>query len=122
MGEPAIQPLELMPLMARGLAILEAEDLTEGNLTLELGLSLWMRRTDSSLKDMKAALLRMRSALLEAAVMDREHEPIPLLAGDDRTAVLGLAVYLKGLVTRAAITIGATRREIVEEALSLIDG
>jgi hypothetical protein len=120
MAQAAIAELELTPLLARGLAVLEAEDLTRGNLTLELGLSLWMRRTDSDLFGVRDALLEVRRALLEAAGMDRVSEPIPLLAGDDRTAVLSLAVYIKGLVVRAASAADTSRREIVEAALALL--
>jgi hypothetical protein len=120
MAAAAIRELELTPLLARGLAILEPEDLHPGNLTLELGLSLWMRRTRSDLRGVRDALLKVRGALLEAGGLDRQTEPIPLLAGDDRTAVLSLALYIKGLVNRAAHSAQRSRREIVEAALNLL--
>jgi hypothetical protein len=120
MGQAAVAELELAPLLARGLAILELEDLTEGNLTLELGLSLWMRRTNSDLYAVLEALMALRDVLLEASGMDRRTEPVPLLAGDCRTAVLGLAIYIRGLVMRAANATSSSRREVVEEALAIL--
>jgi hypothetical protein len=108
------------PLAARGIAGLVPEDLTRGNLTLELGLSLWMHRTGTDLAEVTSALLAVRDALLGAAGLDRTSEPVPLLAGDAKTAALALAIYLDGLIDRAARRAETTRDAVVDAALALI--
>ena len=111
MARPAALPeLGFAPVAARGIAVLAPEDLTRGNLTLELGLSLWMRRTGTDLRGVRDELLRVRSALVAAAGLDPRTEPVPLLAGPPRRAVLGLAVYLDDLVNRAARRACLSRR------------
>jgi len=112
--------LAFAPVAARGIAGLAPEDLTRGNLTLELGLSLWMHRTGTDLAEVTSALLAVRDALLEASGLDRASEPVPLLAGDAKTAALALAIYLDGLIDRAACRAEVTRDTAVDAALALI--
>ncbi|HMD46979.1 MAG TPA: hypothetical protein VKG43_12505 [Acidimicrobiales bacterium] len=111
-----------VPALARGLAALEPSDLADGNLSLPLGLSLWMRRSGTDLVGARQMMLVVRGALLAASGLDRATEPTPLLAGDERTVVLHLAVYLEGLVARAARAAGESRRAVVEAALALLAG
>ena len=47
-----------------GLADLEPEDLTQGNLTVPLGLSLWMQRGRIRVETARDAMLELRAALL----------------------------------------------------------
>jgi len=108
---------EFTPEMARGIARLEPGDLFDGGLMLPLGLSVWLRRTGTGLHQARGLMLAVRRALLEVSGLDRVTEPVPLLAGDERTVVLHLAVYLDGLVSRAARATHATRTEVVERAL-----
>jgi hypothetical protein len=105
------------PLVARGLASLEPDDLADGNLTLELDMSTWLRRSGLDLTDAVQAMLDVRDALVDVGGLDARSEPVPLLAGDARTAVLSLAIYLDGLVRRAAGGAGLSRRSVVEQAL-----
>ncbi|MHB1584708.1 MAG: hypothetical protein ACYCU7_09385 [Acidimicrobiales bacterium] len=105
------------PLVARGLASLDPDDLAEGNLTLQLDLSTWLRRSGLDLTDAVQAMLDVRDALVDVGRLDARTEPVPLLAGDARTAVLSLAIYLDGLVRRAAGAAGLSRRSVVEQAL-----
>jgi hypothetical protein len=106
--------------LTRGIATLIPDDLSTGNLGLELGLSLWMQRADLPLSDACAILLTVRDALVETSDLDPVHEPIPLLAGDDRTATLGLAIYLHDLVNRAASHTGRSRHAVAEAAIELL--
>jgi hypothetical protein len=99
--------------LTRGIATLIPDDLSTGNLGLELGLSLWMQRADLPLAE-------ACSILLETSGLDPDHEPIPLLAGDDRTATLGLAIYLHDLVNRAASCTGRSRHAVAEAAIALL--
>jgi len=106
--------------LTRGIATLIPDDLSTGNLGLELGLSLWMQRADLPLSDACAILLTVRDALVETSGLDRDHEPIPLLAGDDRTATLGLAIYVHDLVDRATSCTGRSRHAVAEAAIALL--
>ncbi len=100
--------------LTRGIATLIPDDLSTGNLGLELGLSLWMQRAAC------AILLTVRDALVETSGLDPDQEPTPLLAGDDRTATLGLAIYLHDLVDRAASCTGRSRHAVAEAAIELL--
>ncbi len=115
--------LDLATLLARGLVTLDDEDLEEGNLTLELGVTLWMTRAGARhLGAVRAALFELRWALLRASELSDQEEPIPLMAGDERTAVLALAVYLRGLLHRAAASTALAPAAMAEEALAVIQG
>ena len=105
------------PEIARGIAVLEPEDLASGSLMLPLSLSLWLRRSGAGLREARLAMLEVRRSLLAASPLDAQREPVPLLAGDDRTVVLHLAIYLDGLVHRASAAAGLTRRQIVERCV-----
>jgi len=120
MAITATAELEFAPVAARGIALLLPEDLTRGNLTIELGLSLWMHRTGTDLAGVRSELLGVRRALLKASGLDAPSEPVPLFAGDLRNGVLGLAVYLDDLISRAGRHAGLDRSAIVEVALGLL--
>ncbi|MGH9016978.1 MAG: hypothetical protein ACRDY1_04435 [Acidimicrobiales bacterium] len=106
---------------AHGVAGIVPEDLDPGILTLPLGVSAWIVRSDIDLADACEALLALRGAFLAASGLDRRSEPVPLLGGDRRTTVLTLAVYLNGLVERGSRTAGTTRTELADAALDLLD-
>ena len=109
-----------VPCIARGLVELGPEDLGAGSLVLPLSVSLWLRRAGADLPG-GGATLALRAALLQAAGMDVASEPVPLLAGDDRTIVLHLAVYLLGLLDRAVSACGDDADAVVDRALSLLE-
>lgn len=119
----AIEPhLDLSTLLARGLVSLDEEDLAHGNMTLELGVTLWMSRAGANLGAVRRTLLDLRWALLSSSDLDEVSEPIPMMAGDERTAILSLAVYLHGLLQRAARSVTATPAWMAEEALAALAG
>ncbi|MGA2520713.1 MAG: hypothetical protein ABSG81_07850 [Acidimicrobiales bacterium] len=103
-----------------GLATLDAEDRTPDNLSLPLGLSLWMRRGGVGVMGARAALLALRGALLEASGIDARREPVPLVVADPSTAAISLALYLDGLLERAAATRGVSREDMAERAVALL--
>ena len=105
---------------ALGLAAILPEDRDRGNLTLPLGVSTWIARSDVDLDQARDGLLELRSGLLEASGLDRDSEPVPLLGGDRRTSVLSLTVYLDGLVERGARRAGMTRQELATQVLALV--
>lgn len=115
---PPPQQLDLATLLARGLVAMDHEDLAEGNLSLELGLTLWMSRSGTGVLALRSTLMALRRALLSASALDEDTEPVPLLAGDERTVVLHLAIYLHGLLDRAARSVPSTASSVAEEALA----
>lgn len=119
---PVSLHLDLATLLARGLVSLDADDLGESNLTLELGLTLWMSRTGAGAAAVRSSLMNLRSALLRSSDLDETTEPVPLLAGDERTTVLSLAVYVHHLLQRAAASIRVSPADAADEALVLLDG
>lgn len=103
-----------------GLADLEPEDFTQGNLTVPLGLSLWMRRGRIRVETARDAMLELRAALLRASGLDERTEPVPLLVADPVAATISLAVYMDGLLQRAARTTSTTRVDMATRALALV--
>ncbi len=103
-----------------GLAYLEPDDLTPGNLTVPLGLSLWMRRGRIRVETARDAMLELRSALLDASGLDERTEPVPLLLADPVAAIVSLALYMDGLLHRAARMTATSRVEVATRALALV--
>jgi len=101
-----------------GLAELGPEDLEHENLTLPLSLSLWMRRGGVGLDDARRALFDLRRALLRVAALDEGSEPVPLVVADPVAATLSLAVYLDGLLSRAARATDTSRLDVAERAVA----
>lgn len=116
----ALGGVDLSTLVLRGLVTLDDEDLAPGNMTLELGLTLWMSRTRTDLPTARRALWGLRRALLAVSNLDQDSEPVPLMAGDQRAALLALAIYLYGLARRAADSRLLTAPQIAEEALEAL--
>jgi hypothetical protein len=69
---------------------------------LPLALSVCMERKDAGTEGLISAMQSLRRAMLAVSGLDPRSEPVPLVAGDPRTAALGLAEYLRGLLGRAA--------------------
>jgi hypothetical protein len=78
------------------------EPLQERELSLELGLSVWMQRNDIAFDDCRAAMLAIRAALLEVAGMDAATEPMPLYGHSPEVDVATFAAYLADLFMRAS--------------------
>ena len=103
-----------------GLADLEADDFSQGNLTVPLGLSLWMHRGRIRIETARDAMLQLRSALLRASGLDERTEPVPLLVADPVAATISLAVYMDGLLQRAARMTAMSRVDVATRALALV--
>jgi hypothetical protein len=71
-------------------------------LSLELGLSVWMKRNEIAYDDCRAAMLAIRASLLEVAGMDTETEPVPLYGHSPEVDVANFAAYLADLFIRAS--------------------
>ena len=103
-----------------GLAVLGPEDRTPGNLSLPLGLSLWIQRGGVGVNTACDVLLDLRTVLLSAAGLDARTEPVPLQLADPRAAAISIAVYVDGLLSRAARAAGTSRLEMAERAVALL--
>jgi hypothetical protein len=106
--------------LARGVADFREADLAHDALTVTFGLSAWMRRCSVGFEEAWAGVALLRAALLEVAGLDRTTEPVPLRAGDARTALVNMTVYLDGLVSRAARLTGSKRLEVIAGAVDLL--
>ncbi len=104
----------------RGLADLEPADLTPGNLTVPLGLSLWMRRGRIRVETARDAMLELRAAVLHASGLDERTEPVPLLVADPVAAIISLAHYMDDLLRRAARMQAMSRQDVARRALELV--
>ncbi len=105
------------PAIAAGLARIEPGDLEPDTLLLSLSVSVLVRRAGADLATARRAMLDVRGAIIEAAGLDARTEPVPLLAGDERTVVLHLSIYLDSLLDRAASASAQSRAEVIERAL-----
>ena len=110
--------MKLVMLAARGLAELKDEDLRNGQLQLELEVSVWLRRSGADLASVPRALMALRRTLLDVAALDAESEPVPLVLHDTQQAVAVLSVYLFGLIARGAASLDMERGDFVEAALA----
>jgi hypothetical protein len=120
-GDEAETATEFARLAAVGLAQFEPEELGDRSLVLVFAMSAWLRLARTSIAGACAALLQLRHLLLDSSRLDQVSEPVPLLAGEPRTALLGLATYVHGLICRAAANGERSRAALVEEALAHLD-
>ena len=58
--------------------------------------------------------------MLRASGLDERTEPVPLLLADPVAATISLALYMDGLLQRAARTNATSRAEMARRALELV--
>lgn len=112
--------------VARGMAALRTapgapDRHTEDDLSVPFGLSAWIVRAAVDLPDAYEALLRLRSAVVEASGLDAGSEPVPMRLHDPRAALRNLGAYLYELLGRAARHAGLTEIDLCERTLVFID-
>jgi len=108
------------PALLCGLAELGPVDPFSGDLSLELGVSVWLRRSGTSLVDACGELFEARTAILEASAMDPDTEPVPFVGRSPRLDVVNLALYVGDLLRRAAATSGTKVQIVAERAIGLL--
>jgi hypothetical protein len=79
-----------------------------------------MKRYGLSLDETIRAVLSIRAALLSVSGLDTATEPVPLRVADPVLFVLNLAVYLDGLLGRAARVLGLSPGEAADVAVELL--
>jgi hypothetical protein len=75
------------------------------DLTLELGLSVWMQHHAIADDDCHSAMMAIRAALLEVAGMDARSEPVPLHGRSPEVDITNFAAYLADLFVRASAAV-----------------
>ena len=85
-----------------GLAELGPVDPFSGDLSLELGVSVWLRTSGTPLLEARGRLLQIRELIIEVCGLDPATEPVPLVGRAPRNDVLNLVGYLGDLLRRAA--------------------
>jgi hypothetical protein len=112
-------PTGFGPALLGGLAELGSVEPFSGDLSLELGISVWLRTSGTSLLQARSALLEIRQVILEVSDLDPATEPVPLLGRSPRSDVLSLVGYISELLRRAsAVTgraVGALAEAVVAE-------
>jgi hypothetical protein len=94
------------------------EALANAPLALPLALSLCMERHGVDAEGLLDAMRLLRRALLASAGPQAAEAPVPLAAGDPRSAALGLAAHLHELFGWAAAMAGDDRRAVVSSAVA----
>jgi hypothetical protein len=89
-----------------GLAALGPVEPFSGDLSLELGVSVWLRTSGTPLLEARGRLLHIRELILEVCDLDPDIEPVPLVGRSLRNDVLNLVGYLDDLLRRAASASG----------------
>ncbi len=108
------------PALLGGLAELGPVDPFAGDLSLELGLSVWLRRSGASLMEARDRLFEAREAILDACGLDAESEPVPLVGRSPRADALTLAGYLGDLLRRAAAAADCSVGLIAQRAIAAL--
>ena len=104
----------------RNLEALVPRETTHADLALELGLTAWMRQSETDLDEALDQLWEAREALVAAGGLDPVTEPVPFGGRAPQTALLHLAVYLGTLVDRAAANAGCDTGTIVRRAVDAL--
>jgi hypothetical protein len=113
----AVAEIPFAPAVIRGLAALGPIEVRRPDLSLDLGLSIWMRRSRTHLDDVQGAMMAIRRAILQAAEMDIRTEPIPLFGHGPKVDVKNFASYLGELLIRAAAQAGCDVATMVERSI-----
>jgi hypothetical protein len=95
-------PAGFAPTVLRGMAEFGPFDTTSGDLSLQLGVSLWLRMSGSSLEEARSTLLEVRRLVLSAYGFDTATEPVPLVGRSPASDVVTLAAYVGDLLRRVA--------------------
>ena len=106
--------------LLRGLAELGPVDPFSGDLTLELGISVWLRTSRTPLLEARGRLLHIRELIIEVSGLDPATEPVPFVGRSPRSDVLSLAGYVGELLRRAASTTGNTVPGVVRLVIAAL--
>jgi hypothetical protein len=103
-----------------GLAELGPIEPFSGDLSLELGVSVWLRTSGTPLLEARSRLLHIRELIIEACDLDPATEPVPLVGRSPRNDVLNLVGYVGDLLRRAASASGRTAQSVARLVIAAL--
>jgi hypothetical protein len=106
------------PALLGGLAQLGPVEPFSGDLSLELGISVWLRTSGTSLLQARSSLLVIRQVILEVCALDPATEPVPLVGRSPRSDVVNLVGYISELLRRASAGTGRAVGAVVEAVVA----
>ena len=106
------------PALLGGLAQLGPVEPFSGDLSLELGISVWLRTSGTSLLQARSSLLEIRHVILEVCALDPATEPVPLVGRSPRSDVVNLVGYISELLRRASARTGRALGAVVEAVVA----
>jgi hypothetical protein len=106
------------PALLSGLAEFGPVEPFSGDLSLELGISVWLRTSGTSLITARSSLLEIREVILDVCGLDPATEPVPLVGRSPRSDVLSLVAYISELLRRVAAGTGRGVGAVVEDVVS----
>ena len=104
---------EFGPAFVRGLAELGPFPAPGDDLSLELGLSIWLFESGIEVEEAHEVLRGARRAMLEVAGVDAGTEPAPFIGRSSESDLVLYAAYLDALLIRVA---GECGRDVAEVA------
>jgi hypothetical protein len=111
-------PTGFGPALLSGLAELGPVEPFSGDLSLELGISLWLRTSGTSLLEARSSLLEIRHVILEVCCLDPSTEPFPMVGRSPRSDVVNLVGYISELLRRASAGLGRGVEAVVEAVVA----
>jgi hypothetical protein len=117
-GATTAIPCEFGPALVQGLAELGPFPAPGDDLSLELGLSIWLHQSGAELEDALAAMPEVRELIIEVGGLDPRTEPVPLVGRSVSSDLLVLAFYMDGLMGRAARAAGCSPGVLAERVLA----
>jgi hypothetical protein len=106
------------PALLSGLAELGPVEPFSGDLSLELGVSVWLRKSGTSLLEARSALLELRHVILEVCGLDPATEPFPMVGRSARSDVVNLVGYISELLRRVAAGLGRSVQAVVRSVVA----
>jgi len=107
-------PTGFVPALLDGLTELGPVEPFSGDLSLELGISVWLRRSGTSLMEARGTLLEIREVILQVCGLDPSTEPVPLVGRSPRGDVVNLVAYVGDLLRRAAPRAGGVQALVAQ--------
>jgi hypothetical protein len=111
-------PTGFGPALLSGLAELGPVDPFSGDLSLELGISIWLHATGTSLLEARSSLLEIRRVILEVCGLDPSTEPFPMVGRNPRSDVVSLVGYISELLRRASAGLDRCVEAVVQSVVA----
>ena len=111
-------PTGFGPALLRGLATFGPVEPFSGDLSLELGISVWLHTSGTSLIQARSSLLEIRRVILEVCGLDPSTEPFPMVGRSPRSDVVSLVGYISELLRRASAGLGRGVEAVVESVVA----